>query len=84
MDSDGILEELVAVLERQGVDIRRENLGGRGGGLCKFKDKQVFFLDTECDAYEMAGVCAQAVRANIDIENVYIKPEIRRFIELNG
>ena len=34
MDDSAILEELVAVLEQNGVCVRREAMGGCGGGLC--------------------------------------------------
>ncbi len=76
-----ILEELLLVLEQNNVHIRREPLGGRGGGLCKIKDKHILFVDTQANAADMAAICAQAVHQTLDIENIYIKPQVRRFLE---
>ena len=81
MDSADILLELSALLEQNGVVVRRQSLGGGGGGLCKIKDKTVFFVDTECSATEMAVICARAVNETLDAESVYIKPQVRQFLE---
>ncbi len=76
-----ILEELLLVLEQNNVHIRREPLGGGGGGLCKIKDKHILFVDTQANTADMAAICAQAVHQTLDIENIYIKPQVRRFLE---
>ena len=71
----------MVLLEQNDVIIRNESMGGGGGGLCKIKDKTVFFVDTDASSAEMAVICAQAVAEEIDIEAVYIKPQIRDFLE---
>ena len=81
MNNQQILEELLNLLELSGVTIRREELGGSGGGLCTVKGKTIFFLDTQAALAEAAAVCADAVTKKADIENVYIRPEVRQFIE---
>jgi len=81
METEAVLEELLALLEHNGVSIRTEPMGGRGGGLCKIKDKQVFFVDAEAPKADMAAICAGAVREMVDLDNIYIKPQIRDFIE---
>jgi hypothetical protein len=81
MDTQEILDELLALLGQSDAIIRTEALGGGGGGLCELKDKTVFFADTESTTSETARNCAQAVAKMVDIEEIYIKPEIRRFIE---
>ncbi len=81
MNEQRILEELLALLEANGVTIRREQLGGSGGGLCTVKGETIFFLDTQASSAESAAVCAEAVPKRVDIEKIYIKPEIRKFIE---
>ena len=81
MNRQRILEELLALLEADGVTIRTEELGGSGGGLCTVKGKTIFFLDTQASSTETAALCADAVSKRIDIESVYIKPEVRQFIE---
>ncbi|HUW19339.1 MAG TPA: hypothetical protein VMW16_08560 [Sedimentisphaerales bacterium] len=81
MNQQRILEELLALLEANGVAIRNEPLGGNGGGLCTVKGENIFFVDTQAASSEMAALCAEAVARVIDIEKIYIRPEIREFIE---
>ena len=81
MNKQRILEELVALLEQNGVTIRNEPLAGSGGGLCTIKGEKIFFVDTQASSAEMASVCADAVSKVLDIEDIYIKPEVRQFIE---
>ncbi|HCO95178.1 MAG TPA: hypothetical protein DIU00_14705 [Phycisphaerales bacterium] len=81
MNEQGILDELLALLEANGVTIRNEPLGGSGGGLCMMKGKYIFFLDTEAPSITSAVMCAEAVSKVADIEQIYIKPQVRQFIE---
>lgn len=80
MDDSLILEELLAVLEQNGVSIRREEMGGSGGGLCKMSGKQVCFVDIDADLSESAEICARVVDKLVDIEYVYLRPAVREFI----
>jgi len=84
MEEEAVLDELLALLEHNGVSIRTEPMGGAGGGLCKMKDKQVFFVDTEAQKADMAAICAGAVRQIVDLENIYLRPQIRAFLESGG
>ena len=68
-------------MEANAVSIRSEPLGGSGGGLCTLKGEQIFFLDTQAAPAETAALCADAVAKLLDIEKIYIKPEVRQFIE---
>ena len=81
MDEQGILQELLALLEANGVTIRSEPLGGSGGGLCTVKGKYIFFLDTQAPSVAAAVQSAEAVPKVADIEQIYIKPQVRQFIE---
>ncbi len=81
MNEQRILDELLALLEDGGVAIRSEPLGGMGGGLCAVRGQRVFFLDTQAGSGESAALCAEAISRVLDIENVYIRPEVRLFIE---
>ena len=84
MNEQKILEELLVLLEAHGVSIRDEALGGSGGGLCIMKGKNIFFRDTQAPSAVAAAMCAEAVSKIIDIEQIYIKPEVREFIENNS
>ena len=65
-----ILNELVDLLESGGVSVRREALGGGGGGLCKVKGKWIFFLDTEASLQESIACGSEAVARVIENENI--------------
>lgn len=81
MNEYRILEELIGLLEQNGVTIRKEPLGGNGGGLCTVKEKSIFFVDIQASSTDMAVLCAEAVVEKVNIENIYILPEVRQFIE---
>ena len=81
MNEQRILEELLALLESKGVAIRNEPLGGSGGGLCTIKGEQIFFVDTQAPSAETAAACAEAVSKLVDIDKIYIRPEVRQFVE---
>jgi hypothetical protein len=81
MTEQRILEELLHLLEGNGVKVRNEPLGGSGGGLCTVKGQTFFFVDTQAPSAEVASLCAEAVAKLLDIETVYIRPEIRQYIE---
>ncbi len=84
MNEQRILDELLALLEAQNVKIRREPLGGRGGGLAAMKGETLFFVDTEATSADVATLCAEAVLKLVDIETIYLRPEVRAFLETHG
>ena len=81
MNEQRIADELLALLEANRVKIRREPLGGRGGGLVVMKGESLFFIDTESTSAETAALCADAVVKMLDIETVYLRPEVREYVE---
>ena len=81
MNEQRILEELLALLEANGVAIRTEPLGGSGGGLCTIKGRPIFFVDAQAASSDVATLCAEALPKVTDIESIYIRPEVRQFIE---
>ena len=81
MNEQRILEELLVLLEANSVTMRNEPLGGNGGGLCTIKGQQIFFVDNQAPSAVVTALCAEAMPKVADIEQVYIKPEVRQFIE---
>lgn len=81
MNDQRILEELLGILEANNVIIRDEPLGGSGGGLCTIKGQRIFFVDTQAPSALVAAICAEAMPKLVDIEQIFIKPEVRQFIE---
>jgi hypothetical protein len=84
MDNKSILDDLFDVLEKHNVKIRKDSLGGGSSGLCKIKGEHVFFADMDSSSYEIAVSCAKALAQVVDIESIYIKPQVRSFIEQNA
>lgn len=84
MNEQNILDELLALLEANGVTIRSEPLGGSGGGLCTIKGQRIYFMDTQASSAVSAVMCAEAVSKVVDVEQIYVKPQIRQFIEENS
>jgi hypothetical protein len=80
MNEQRILDELLELLEAQGVTVRKESLGGRGGGLARVRGQRLFFVDSDADSTETAARCAEAVADLVDIEAVYLRPDVREFI----
>ncbi|MCK5564657.1 MAG: hypothetical protein KAJ07_05380 [Planctomycetes bacterium] len=81
METQVILEQLLDLLSDNGITVRSEPLGGRGGGLCKLKDRHIFYNDTDATAAQNAHTSAKAVHNIVDIEAVYLRPQVREFIE---
>jgi hypothetical protein len=81
MNTQRIFEELIRIFDANGVKIREEPLGGNGGGLCSIKGQWTLFVDTQAPSDVMAEICAEALPQAVDIERIYIKPEIREYIE---
>jgi hypothetical protein len=81
MNTEGLLDELLALLEKAGVAVRMEHMGGGGGGMYTVKGKNIVMLDTQSSSTERAAVCARALVTVTNIEEVYMKPEVRQFVE---
>lgn len=81
METQVILEQLLDLLGDNGITVRTEPMGGTGGGLCKLKDRHIFYVDSEASAAHRAFTSACAVRKIVDIESVYLRPQVREFIE---
>ena len=81
MNFDAILDELIGLLEAGGIKIRREPLEESRGGLCRIGDRQVLFIDTNADPLQSAALCAQTLCRIMDINTIYLRPNLREFIE---
>lgn len=81
MNQQQILEELISILETNGVHVRDERLSSHTGGLCSVRGRPIMFLDSCSCVQDNVEACAQAVSQVIDIEALYIKPQVRQCIE---
>ena len=81
MNQQQILEELISILETNGIHVRDERLSGQAGGLCTVRGRPTMFLNSCSCVQDNVDACAQAVNQAIDIEALYIKPQVRQTIE---
>lgn len=81
LSENTLLEELVGLLETHGVKVRRESITDSTGGLCKINGEPILFLNIHAHASELADMCADALRTVADIDTMYLRPDIRQFID---
>ena len=81
MDEHRILKTLIDLLEANRIEIRREILENGSGGLCRIGKKRFLFLDSRALPAEQAEICASALAEVVDIDNTYLLPDVREFVE---
>ena len=79
MTAEETLSELEIVAHDMGVHIRYEK-GDFDGGYCLLRDERIIVVNKKLNPNRKASVISQAF-GELGIENVYIKPAIRLFIE---
>jgi len=79
MTGEEILSELDIVARDLGVRIRFEK-GDFDGGYCLLRDERIIVVNKKLNANRKASVISQAF-GELGIDNVFIKPAIRVFIE---
>ena len=81
MGEHHILKTLVDLLEANRIKVRREILEDGPGGLCRIGKERVLFLDSSAIPVEQAKICASALAEVVDIDNIYLLPDVREFVE---
>ena len=81
MDEHHILKTLVDLLEANRIKVRRELLEDGPGGLCRIGRKRILFLDSRAQPNDQAKICASALAEVVDIDNIYLLPDVREFVE---
>ena len=76
MDSEAVLAELLDLAEKLGIEVRRELLGGDGGGLCLLRGRRVLFVDTGADLVEQVG---RTVAAPADLWKTFDALDLKHF-----
>jgi len=81
MDEHMLLEELIGLLEAHSIRVRREALDGSPGGVCRLRGETVLFLDGGADPAELAALCAATAARLLNLEALYLRPQLRQFIQ---
>lgn len=79
MTQEQILKELESLASNSGIALRYEK-GDFEGGFCVLKAERLIVVNKKLGPSKKASVLAQGL-AEIGIEDRYLKPAIREFIE---
>ncbi|HET9130694.1 MAG TPA: hypothetical protein VFO86_07100 [Terriglobia bacterium] len=79
MTQDQLLKELEELAEKSRITVRFEK-GDFDGGYCILKDERIIVINKRLVVQKRASILAQAL-AEVGIEEVYLKPAVREFIE---
>ena len=79
-----LLDELLKLAERLEIEVRREYLGDieapAHSGLVHLRGKPILFLDIRLAPREAVETAA-SVLADFPLDDVYVKPAVRRLLE---
>lgn len=79
MTQDQLLKELEELAEKSGIAVRFEK-GDFDGGYCILKDERIIVINKRLAPPKRTSILAQAL-AEVGIEEIYLKPAVREFIE---
>ncbi|MBP8976221.1 MAG: hypothetical protein KBG83_05835 [Bacteroidetes bacterium] len=79
MNADQMIKELEELAQNSGISIRYEK-GDFEGGFCVLKAEKLIVINKRLMAARRASVLAQGL-AEVGIDEIYLKPVIREFIE---
>lgn len=81
MELQSRLDTLLALAEELGINVRREPLGGDGGGLCILRGRRILFVDTSADLETRYERTLVGLAPLPELDNLYLRPEIREDID---
>jgi len=81
VDLQARLDALLTAAEEIGLAVRREPLGGEGGGYCVLRGQRVLFVDTTADLETRYERTLAALSRLPEIDQRYLLPEVRDDIE---
>ena len=83
MKREEILEELVSLAERIGIEIRYETMGTISGGLCRIHDGQVILINKHLStASKIELLASELALEKKKLSEIFILPEIRELLGL--
>lgn len=75
------LDIALEVFGRLGIPVRKEHLGGSGGGLCTLRSQQVLFVDLDADVETQLDVCLRELASIPRTSAIYLVPALRERLE---
>ena len=83
MENESILEELLDLAEKIGMEVRRASLSGQGGGLCVLRGRRILVVDVGLPPTDQVAQTAGALAGLPELEEMYLKPALRETLEAN-
>jgi hypothetical protein len=83
LGTERLLDELLTVARRLGIEVRVEPFRGgvrSPGGLCRLRGRVLVLIDQRLGVFDRTRTLAEAL-SELDVEGVYLTPEARRIIE---
>ena len=77
MDPFAQIDLIVDLLTRMDIEVRREKMGGEGGGLCQMRGRRVMFIDEDADAATRIDRCVTGLANLPEIESMFLPPDLR-------
>jgi hypothetical protein len=81
VDLQARLDTLLTLAEELGLTIRREPLGGSGGGFCVLRGRRILFVDTSADLEARYEATLAALAPLPEMDAHYLPPEVREDLE---
>ena len=81
MDTPTQFESAIQLFDRIGVEVRRDHLGGSGGGLCVVQGRRIVLIDLDVDLETRLECCLRALAECPELEGLYVPPALRQRIE---
>ncbi|MBN2563437.1 MAG: hypothetical protein JXQ75_21155 [Phycisphaerae bacterium] len=81
MDLQSRLDALLSLAEEIGLSVRREPLGGDGGGYCTLRGQRILFIDTSADLEARYETTLASLAPLPEVDQRYLPPEIREDID---
>lgn len=78
---DELIVELIQVINELGLTVRTEK-GTFKGGFCLLREQKLFLLNKNLEQDKKIIILSRQI-SSMDIEGIYLKPNIRELIEKN-
>jgi len=81
VDWEACFRAVEACCDRLGIEIRRERLGGAGGGLCAMRGRRMMFVDLDADLATRTERCLAELAGLPELDGVYVPPVLREALD---
>jgi hypothetical protein len=84
MQREDLYQELEAVLDQLGIQIREESFHDfhmpANSGLCTIKGQPVFLMDKSISLSQKTKILGKYL-SNLNLDHIYLKPAVRGYLE---